>query len=799
MPATPDAALPEELRRAFSDRDLIVCLGSGASTDAGLPSSRDLALSLVTAAHTADPGLDVAALQARAHAGRVAEVLQLAQRSLGAAFVREVQALLSDQGTAPPPLLAALAERRDRLRAIYTVRLDRLLERALAGRWPSFAAARPDLAQRRGVVFKLLGTLAQPETWVLTQSQVSEALGPGAPRREAFATAFAAHVMLFVGFDPDDAELAQLLDLAPASEAGGGPGHFIVAPQCTPDDRALLTGRGLQVIDAEPLAVLSALGDATSSPAEPPTIEASPYPGAAPLTESLAPAFFGRHADVSDAASRLGPRTRWLSIEGPDGVGKTSFVFAGLVPALRRGFSEVAPERWIIASVAGHDDPRAALTDALCQALGLEDRQTLAEALAASAGRFVDCLALHVPEDAALLLVIDPLDDLLAAPTDDRAAVIDALQLALRREALHLVTTLRQTSSATERHLPEAFSRAARHRMRPLGRVGLRDAIIEPAALLGVRVEPPLADALIDETNENLPAIALTMAGLWTKAVLADKIVSAAELSATGGAAGALRRHAERTVQVLPVDQRAAATSLLASLVTLDGDGVPSGRALAVGRARAEFGADVVDALQSGGLLAVRGSTDAPVIEPQHLALLRDWPRLRDALAPPSAPDEAPAPVPTPAVPESPRRFGPVALAVVALLAIGGVVLASALRESGTPTPKPGGDTDSGTIDPVGGETTPKPPKPDLGDPDATTTGAPATGTTGPSDSGERGSSSGPPPPDPPKVGKKPCYVHRGDYRKLPTKKSRAGMHCEIDRDSRKPLPAGCSRRYVCE
>ncbi len=291
--------LPEELQQAFSQRDLIVCVGPGPSTRAGLPDSRALARALVGLASADDPSLDVDELGTRIDAGRVPEALQVAQRSLGDRFEREVRTRLSDDALEPPPLLRALASLQPKLRAVYSVTLDRLVERALDGRWPSFDAPRPDLAQRRHLVFKVLGSLANHDSWVLTQAQVQRELSPGADRHDAFAASYRAHQMLFVGFDVDDPELESLLDMTPATTEGHGPGHFIALPRCSMTDRQLLEGRGLQVIVGAPKELLDALAATLGSATLIGTTSSTPQPTQTPRTQ-IPPT----------------NRTRWMAMAG---------------------------------------------------------------------------------------------------------------------------------------------------------------------------------------------------------------------------------------------------------------------------------------------------------------------------------------------------------------------------------------------------------------------------------------------------------------------------------------------------
>src|SRR5262249_4619859 len=59
-----------------------------------------------------------------------------------------------------------------------------------------------------------------------------------------------------------------------------------------------------------------------------------PYPGMVPFGEADSSRFFGRDKEVQELLERLRLHP-FLTVIGPSGSGKSSLVFAGLVPALR--------------------------------------------------------------------------------------------------------------------------------------------------------------------------------------------------------------------------------------------------------------------------------------------------------------------------------------------------------------------------------------------------------------------------------------------------------------------------------
>ena len=72
--------------------------------------------------------------------------------------------------------------------------------------------------------------------------------------------------------------------------------------------------------------------------AEPAAGEEPPYPGLSAFTEDDAEHFFGREAEVAALWEKL-RRRRLLAVIGPSGVGKTSFLRAGVIPRKPRGWA----------------------------------------------------------------------------------------------------------------------------------------------------------------------------------------------------------------------------------------------------------------------------------------------------------------------------------------------------------------------------------------------------------------------------------------------------------------------------
>ena len=83
------------------------------------------------------------------------------------------------------------------------------------------------------------------------------------------------------------------------------------------------------------------------TPAPPPPC---PYPGMVPFSEADSDRFFGRDREVQELLERLRLHP-FITVIGPSGSGKSSLVFAGLIPALRQS-SLFGPGEWLMRTSA---------------------------------------------------------------------------------------------------------------------------------------------------------------------------------------------------------------------------------------------------------------------------------------------------------------------------------------------------------------------------------------------------------------------------------------------------------------
>ena len=231
-----------------------------------------------------------------------------------------------------------------------------------------------------------------------------------------------------------------------------------------------------------------------------------PFKGLASFEPGDAEYFFGRERLVAELVTRL-VGAGFLGIVGPSGSGKSSVLRAGLLPALADG---VLPgsEGWRGWLLRPGERPLAALRSAFAS----EAEDPLAEAL--------DSL----PEDTRLLLAVDQLEELFTAcrDADERAAFAGILARAAADPAGRAVVVVALRADFYGRfaaHPGLAALLGANHVLvGPMQASELRRAVELPAGRVGLRVEPALSDALVDDVEGEpgaLPLLSTALLELW--------------------------------------------------------------------------------------------------------------------------------------------------------------------------------------------------------------------------------------------------------------------------------------------
>ncbi|HWO17992.1 MAG TPA: protein kinase [Kofleriaceae bacterium] len=382
-------------------------------------------------------------------------------------------------------------------------------------------------------------------------------------------------------------------------------------------------------------------------------VDESPYAGLASFQERDAGKFFGRSHEIAELVTRIHDRPL-VAVVGASGVGKSSFVRAGAIPALKRTGEAwealiVRPGRAPIEALAALIQPMLTLASHLADQV--EEQRRAAETLRREPGHLGDVLRLRARrERRRLLLFVDQHEELYTQVADpaERAAFTACLS-AVADDAtspLRVVLSIRADffhRTAEDRRFADELARGLFF-LGPPSRAGLREAIASPAELAGYRFErPAIIDEMIDHleaTPGALPLLQFAAARLWDTRDRERRLLTDDSYAAMGGVAGALASHADSVVRDLGPDngpdngpdKAPLVREILLRLVTAERTRaiVPLAELRALSRAGSEV-QWLIDRLVNARLLVVQtleGGAGATV-EIVHESLVHGWPALR--------------------------------------------------------------------------------------------------------------------------------------------------------------------------
>ena len=303
--------------------------------------------------------------------------------------------------------------------------------------------------------------------------------------------------------------------------------------------------------------------------------EGRPYPGLSAFTEADAGQFFGREAEVAALWERL-RRHKLLAVIGPSGVGKTSFLRAGVIPARAPG--------WSTGHLTPGASPAAALARALTPALA-SDPESLAELVQGAIEmvqtggdeRLVSAVSRWRLQTTEALLVIDQFEELFTLNAVEMQERFAALLGRLAEETgVRVLLSLRDDFLFRCHRFP-SLAPVFRD-VTPLGppsAEALGRALVEPAARLGVRFETPtLVEEMVASVEEErgaLPLLAFAAARLWEERDREKKLLTRAAYERISGVEGALAEHAETTLRQLGPERERLVREVFRNLVTAEG------------------------------------------------------------------------------------------------------------------------------------------------------------------------------------------------------------------------------------
>ncbi|RLE12060.1 MAG: hypothetical protein DRJ28_09685, partial [Actinobacteria bacterium] len=414
--------------------------------------------------------------------------------------------------------------------------------------------------------------------------------------------------------DPDEQAVAELLATATTTESFADVRSFIAAWE-----EAVGTGDSTsQVVGYTPTR--------------------NPYKGLAAFGELDSADFHGRDTEIEEIIATLAAHPM-VAVVGPSGIGKSSVVRAGMIPALRSG-AIPGSDQWLITDMLPGTYPYEELASALMR-VATETPIDLEDDLRRDARGLARSVKRYMPDGQTVLLVVDQFEELFTlASEDERTAFLDLLAATISDERSNVRIVITMRADFFDRPLRFAdlgdALRAGTILISAPNNDNLHAIVTRPAAGVGITFEAGLDDHIVDDVRQEpgaLPLLEFSLTELFDQRD--SDLLTLAAYEASGGVLGALGRRAETIYMSLTEPGQDAARETFLRLVVVTEAGRDTRRRVRLTELeRLGFAdqtlRDVLNAFGDHRLLTFDRDpiTRGPTVEVAHEAILTRWPRL---------------------------------------------------------------------------------------------------------------------------------------------------------------------------
>jgi serine/threonine protein kinase/tetratricopeptide (TPR) repeat protein len=397
----------------------------------------------------------------------------------------------------------------------------------------------------------------------------------------------------------------------------------------------------------------SSQGDATSQldqllrihlqPTPPSAVEKTeqcPFRGLEPFREQDQKLFFGRDNMIQMITEHLEQRT-FLAVIGPSGSGKSSLIYAGIIPQFRNSASH------IVSVKPGHD-PFMELSLALGKLANLPSEQIKHRLMVSPQALYFVIREILGDNDQQLVIHVDQFEELFTLTKEEqtRTHLIDKLNylIDIADPRIKVIVSMRSdfigrcaAYEGFNLHLQDNLIQVS-----PLNKREMTQAILEPCRLSGLRLEKGLLVQILSDmqgAGSELPLLEYALLELYN---LRDKdTLTFLAYRQIGGLQGAVAQRAESEYAKLSPNQQSILQKIFTLCLVIPAEGTEHTRrratwaeCLAVTH-EPDQAEDLLEKWLQARLLVgyEEAGSHVRIVDVAHEALIRNWQRIGDWMA----------------------------------------------------------------------------------------------------------------------------------------------------------------------
>jgi WD40 repeat protein len=306
------------------------------------------------------------------------------------------------------------------------------------------------------------------------------------------------------------------------------------------------------------------------------TVKFNPFPGLRPFLPEESDLFFGREGESEEVLRKL-LKNRFVTVIGASGSGKSSLIYCGVLPRIKKSFVNDS-NAWKILPFRPGNDPIGNLTDIFAETIsGSENKEAARESVSAMLNSNPDGITAVVKEmvikgNEKALILVDQFEELFrysttgagVIPGENTAAFVSLLENAINQTAVEIycIITMRSDFIGECSHFQglTQLINNSNYLVPHMSRGNYRTAIEGPVKYAGASVDPQLVETLLDDIGDQTDQLPILQHALmrtwshWQELDEPNRPISFTDYDSVGTMSNAMSHHANEAFEEL--DQR---------------------------------------------------------------------------------------------------------------------------------------------------------------------------------------------------------------------------------------------------